>query len=211
MAKKSKKKFLQGKLIYALIATNFVLTLLVGFSLWAFTSYRTSDYERPREISLFIDRALSELTEEAGTTPSNTTQYIPEVRLKFTRSSEQHHIAYFYSPAYKYDQADIPETVVITSTELKAAAINRLYSQATHDALINEIPKAQNCSKIFVLSYDKYGVNEYHGNYDIVDFVEFSDSSPLYIWENQDEMCFSAGDNGYRDELLQILKTAKHY
>ena len=207
MSKKQKSKkqthvTKKAFLIYAVSFSLFTIASLFGV-LWIVFEHIKLEIDDPSAVRQSIIAANESLSDEAPNVPDNNTQYIPEMRLKFT-TDQTSRIAYYYHEAHD----NSPKQALITSTYIKQESSRQLLSYNTVNGFFAQIDPYQNCGRLYMLTYDN-DKPDYPEKYSVADTVSLGDTN-LVIWKNEDPLCRAATDHGTQG-LLDALRSAEEY
>lgn len=159
------------------------------------------------QIQMVIRSAVEGLSSPAPLTDQNTVQYIPEERLRFSRSTNTDtHIQYSYFEGYE----DEPAHISITSETVKNASSSQMSGYTGFEKLFNYIPQYQQCQRLYVLSFTDQAPSEYD-SLEIVSTYTVGNRQ-LYIWKNTQPLCPAATNSETAmSDLLTTLQTVTAY
>ena len=197
----SKKQFVTRK---QFILYNIILLPIIGFTLLAVFFGAHEYYNRitqnPGDVRAIVLNALQGLTTEAGSTPTNDMQYMPELGLKFPSSSSTPKLAYTYISS--------PEQVLVTSAAVKRSVEAEAHTAPNVTEFFETVPRLQNCQKIFVITTQD-ATPDYMDTVEKVVDVSLENGQTLHIWRNTAELCNASSTEA--DEILTVLTQAMSY
>jgi hypothetical protein len=205
--KKNKKIKLQRNKshIILVILSILILVLFVAVFILHKDLMKVEENAGKNDITYFVSEAVNNLTREAPVVSYTNIQFINEMKIQFENINSAS-VAYSYGPADLENGED--QLLVATSVQLKNRSDILLKSQLSIDDVFNAVPGVQQCSRPFLLSYNKNG-SKFYENYSIVHEKLLNNGQTIYISKTNEPLC--QGSEELVSELLETLKTVQNY
>jgi hypothetical protein len=212
--KKNQKKNLKKQLLPVIIVTLTLSTIL----LFASVVYLFRENQRQEEligsenISYFIEGAIDGLTNEAPTASYSNQQFIDSAKVKFNKT-ESVNLYYFYSPEFseEIDSEYINNGpyIQLSSEQLVKSSLTRLRATLKVEDTIKQVPRAQNCSRLFIVNFED-NTPEFYSEYKKVYTKPLEDGRTAFVWKSTGDLCQQA-DDSLGKELFEVVKTIQSY
>jgi hypothetical protein len=216
--KKKKNNQLLKKYKKLLMPTFITVTIFCIVMLFASVIVLFQEHMRQEEvlgkndIAFFISKAIEGLVQEAPTASYSNQQFIDSARVKFTKT-ESTSLLYQYGPPASYDPPDDQynqsEFIILSSRVLLNSALNNLNATNNTTDTLNNVPKAQNCARLFAITFND-NRPEFYSDYTKINNKTLADGRTAYIWKTTGDLCIGAYES-LGEDILNVIGTIESY